>query len=70
MVLLLGVLGAKSGSQLPNLRLTGAHMIGPDIGAWSLDKDRNDQCTTAKLVDAGFLVSDKFHGKNMFDFLF
>ena len=36
----------------------------------TLDKDRNDQGTTAKLVDAGFLVSDKFRDKNIFDFLF
>ena len=43
---------------------------GPGPGSGSVDKDRNDQGTTAKLVDAGFLVSDKFHGKNMFDFLF
>ena len=35
-----------------------------------IDKDRNGQGTTAKLVDAGFLVSDKFRGKNMFDFFF
>ena len=39
-------------------------LVGP------LDKDRNDQSTPAKLVDAGFLVSDQFRGKNMFDFLF
>ena len=40
-------------------------MLSP---AYTLDIDRNDQGTTAKLVDAGFLVSDKFRGKNMFDF--
>ena len=39
-------------------------LVGP------LDKDRNDQSTPAKLVDAVFLVSDQFQGKNMFDFLF
>ena len=35
-----------------------------------VDKDRNDQSTPVKLVDAGFLVSDHFWDKNMFDFLF
>ena len=34
------------------------------------DKDRNDKGTTTILLDAGFLVSDKFHGQSMFDFLF
>ena len=37
---------------------------------YALDKDRNDQSTSAKLEDAGFLVSDQFLGKNMFDFFF
>ena len=30
---------------------------------------QNDHGTTAILLDDGFLVSDKFHGRNMFDFL-
>ena len=57
-----------------------AQTQGPDPGpraqaldpgpACIVDKDRNDQGTTGKLVDAGFLVSDKFRGKNMFDFFF
>ena len=34
----------------------------------SLDRDRNDQGTTTILLDAGFLVSEKCHGQNMFDF--
>ena len=36
----------------------------------TLDKDGSDQSTPAKLVDAGFLVSDQYRDKNMFDFLF
>ena len=39
-------------------------------GRWTVDKDGSDQSTPAKLVDAGFLVSDQFQGKNMFDLLF
>ena len=40
------------------------------LGLYTVDQDKNDQGTTDILEPAGFLVSDQFHGRNMFDFLF
>ena len=34
----------------------------------TVDKDRNDQGTTAILLPDGFLVSGKFRGRNMLNF--
>ena len=38
-------------------------------GSGAVDQDKNDQGTTDILEPAGFLVSDQFRGRNMFDFL-
>ena len=44
-------------------------VLGTPKACPALDKDRNDQGTTAILLPAGFLVSGKFRGRKMLDFL-
>ena len=65
-----GAVGGSQGVIVTNMTRDTWHCIPLEYSGGALDKDRNDQSTPAKLVDAGFMVSDQFWGKNMFDFLF